>query len=220
MGWLEDTVWVAERCAGQGLLFEAQVGGSEPRRATCGSAPEVQRAVFRPLRSRDLVIGGAEEAALPRPPIATRVCGKPSVARSGLELGPVEPIKRHRLQDGHLTHPAVRVEVQCHPQCRVDRATLRSCRDMGDGPLLSRQRVVHPSHSSMVAHPASRAVRTIRLEAPECPIRIAQRDAIAFCPRQTSRLGIEAALVRDRLVELHSAIGRASGCLSSSPARV
>src|ERR1019366_8592686 len=116
MGCLEDTVWVAERCAGQGLLSEAQVGGSEPRRATCGSAPEVQRTVFRPLRSRDLVIGGAEDAALPQPPIATGVRGEPSVARPGLELGPVEPITGHRLQDWHLTHPAVRMEVQRHPQ--------------------------------------------------------------------------------------------------------
>src|SRR5450631_4765849 len=104
MGWLENTVWVAERRAGQGLSSEAQVGGSEPRRATCGSAPEVQRAVFRPLRSRDVVIGATEDATLPRPPIATRVCGKPSVARPGLKLGPVEPINHHRLQDGHLTH--------------------------------------------------------------------------------------------------------------------
>src|ERR1035437_2343996 len=154
MGWLKDTVWVAERCAGQGLLFEARGGGPDPRRPPCGSAREVQGAVFRPLRSRDLVIGVTEDATLPRPPIATRMCGEPSVARSGLELGPVEPIKRHRLQDWHLAHPAVRVEVQSHPQCRVDRTTLRSCRDMGDGPLLSRQRVVHPSHSYMVAHPA------------------------------------------------------------------
>src|SRR5664280_2386753 len=165
MGWLKDTVWVAERCAGQGLLCKAQVGGSEPRRATCGSAPEIQRAVFRTLRSRDLVIGVTEDTALPRPPIATRVCGKPSVARPGLELGPVKPIKRHRLQDGPLTHPAVRVEVQCHPQCRVDRATLRSCRDMGDGPLLRRQGAFHPSHSSIVPHPASYEVWTRRLEA-------------------------------------------------------
>src|ERR1035437_4690491 len=171
MGWLEDTVWVAERCAGQGLLFEAQVGGSEPSTATCGSAPQVQRTVFRPLRSRDLVIGAAEDAALPRPPIATRMCCKPSVARPGLKLGPVEPITRHRLQDGHLTHPAVRVEVQSPPQCRVDRTTLRSCRDMGDGPLLSRQRAFHPSHSSMVAHPASCEVWTRRLEAPERPFK-------------------------------------------------
>src|SRR5665647_14187 len=131
MSWLEDTVWVAERCAGQGLLFDAQVGGSEPWRATCGSAPEVQRAVFRPLRSRDLVIGVTEDAALPRPPIATRVCGEPSVARSGLELGPVEPITGHRLEHEHPTHPAVRVEVQRHPQRRVDRTTFRSCRDIG-----------------------------------------------------------------------------------------
>src|SRR5664280_967477 len=154
MGWLEDTVWVAERCAGQGFLFEAQVGGSEPRRATSGSAPEVQRAVLRPLRSRDLVIGGTEDAALPRPPIATRTCGEPSVARPRFKLGPVQPITGHRLQDVYPTHPVVRVEVQRHPQRRVDRTTFRSCRDMGGGPLLSRQRVVYPSHSSMVAHPA------------------------------------------------------------------
>jgi hypothetical protein len=50
---------------------------------------------------------------------------------------------------------------------------------MGDGPLLSRQRELRPSHSSMVAHPASCAVRTIRTEAPECPIRIRLWNRVA-----------------------------------------
>jgi hypothetical protein len=97
------------------------------------------------------------------------MCGEPSVARSGLELGQVEPVTGHRLEHEHPARPTVWVEVQRHPQCRVDRTTFRPCRDMGDGPLLSRQRAFHQSHSSIVPHPGSHEVWTRRLETPAHP---------------------------------------------------
>lgn len=131
---LEDAVGVAERRAGQRTGGQSQVGGPEAGRAAGGSVPVVEGAVDGTGRRWGVVVGAAEEAALPPPAVTAGVGAQATVARAGLELGAVAVLLDHEVQDGRATRGAVGVEVHRRAPGRVDRTATGLRGDVPDGP--------------------------------------------------------------------------------------
>src|SRR5690606_785138 len=97
---IEDAVGVAEGGPRQGVRREAQVSRPEPWGAAVGGAEAVEGAVLRAQARFDRIVGGAEDPALPAPPVPAGMRGQATVARPGLELRPVETVPGHGPQDG------------------------------------------------------------------------------------------------------------------------
>jgi len=114
-----EAVGIAERGPLHDTSREPQVRRAEARRAADDPPPEVQRSVLGPARRGPVVIGAAEDPALPPPPVAAGKRAQPAVARPGLELGPVDTVVRHPPQYRHPADEPVRVKVQRHPPRRI-----------------------------------------------------------------------------------------------------
>jgi len=133
LGRFEDAVRVAEGGAGQSRGRQPQVRRTEPGRAS-GPAPSVvQRAVLRSLGSGHVIVGATEDAALPGPTVTARMCRQSAVARTGLELGTVDPVTCHGFKDKTIACYPVGMEVHRHPERRIDPSTIGKRRDVSDG---------------------------------------------------------------------------------------
>ncbi len=124
---VEDAVGVAERDAVEHGFGEAQVGRAEPRCAALRPPAVVECAVLGPFGWSGLVVGAAEEPALPLPARAAGVRGEAAVAGAGLELRAVDAVPREPGQ-----HAAAGVEVERDPQITRHRSAGRAGRDVVD----------------------------------------------------------------------------------------
>jgi len=134
----EGRVGEAERCPVEHVLGQAKVGGPEAGCASDRAPAVIQCTVFRAFALRSVVIGTAEDPLLPPRPVTTGESCQATVARPGLELGPVGQVAGKLLDHAHPVEPAVGVEVQGDPQPTVrwpSAAALGHVGDRGRGPL-------------------------------------------------------------------------------------
>src|SRR5690606_16674679 len=153
--WLEDAVGIAERAAAHDVRGQLKVGRTETWRPADEPSAEVERTVLWPCAWRFVVVGAAEHAALPPPPVAALVRGEAVVACTGLELRAVDTVAGHRRQyrhgSGRRRHQPVGVKLQGHPPRWIARFTRSESGDVSQCPLPS-GRAVHAEQYRPAAH--------------------------------------------------------------------